>query len=145
MKIPNLPQLRAGFCFLVIAFVTNVSSGQENAAIWEGVYTAEQAARGEAVYTEACIACHGQDLGGNSNSPGLMGMGFMFLWEGRTLGALFETIQAEMPTDRPGQLPTQDYLDVIAYILQKNAFPEGGAEMPSSVASLNAISIVSKP
>lgn len=145
MKAFNLPQLRASFCSLVIAFVTSVSSGQETTAIWEGVYTAEQAARGEAVYTEACIACHGQDLGGNSNSPGLVGMGFMFLWEGRTLGAFFETIQAEMPTDRPGQLPAQNYLDVIAYILQKNAFPEGSEEMSSSVAVLNSIEIVSKP
>jgi cytochrome c len=145
MKISNLPILRTIFCFAVIAVVTSVSSAQDNAAIWEGVYTAEQAARGEAVYTETCIACHGQDLGGNSNSPGLVGMGFMFLWEGRTLGAFFEKIEAEMPTDRPGELPAQDYLDVVAYILQKNAFPEGSEEMSSSAEVLHSISIVSKP
>ena len=81
MKTSNLPTLRAIFGFAVIALVTGVSSGQENAVIWGGVYTAEQATRGETVYTETCIACHGQDLGGNSNSPGLVGMGFMFLWK----------------------------------------------------------------
>lgn len=145
MKTSNSPTLGALFCFTLIALVTNVSSGQGSTAIWEGVYTAEQAARGEAVYTASCVACHGQDLGGNSNSPGLVGMGFMFLWEGKSLGDFFEKIQAEMPTDRPGQLPTQDYLDVIAYILQKNAFPVGGEEMSSSVASLHGISIVPKP
>ena len=145
MNTSNSPILRAIFCFAAIAFVGSVSSGQENTEIWEGVYTAEQAARGETVYTETCIACHGQDLGGNSNSPGLIGMGFMFLWEGRTLGAFFEKIQSEMPTDRPGQLPKQDYLDVIAYILQKNSFPEGSGELPSSAEALGSISIVSKP
>ena len=145
MKTSNLPSLSAILCFAVIAFVTSVSSGQGSTEIWAGVYTPEQAARGEAVYTETCIACHGQDLGGNSNSPGLVGMGFMFLWEGRTLGVFFEKIQAEMPTDRPGQLPMQDYLDVIAYILQKNAFPEGSEELPSSVEVLNSIEIVPKP
>ena len=145
MKTSNLPTLRAIFGFAVIALVTGVSSGQENAVIWGGVYTAEQAARGETVYTETCIACHGQDLGGNSNSPGLVGMGFMFLWEGRTLGAFYGKIRSEMPTDRPGQLPAQDYLDVVAYILQKNAFPEGSEELPSSVETLDSISIVSKP
>lgn len=145
MKASNLPSLRVIFCFAAIALVTSVSSGQGSTEIWEGIYTAEQAARGEAVYTETCIACHGQDLGGNSNSPGLVGMGFMFLWEGRTLGAFFEKIQTEMPTDRPGQLPTQDYLDVIAYILQKNAFPTGDEELPSSAEALGSISIVAKP
>jgi len=144
MKTSNMPTLRAIFCFAMIALATAVSSGQENTAIWEGVYTAEQAARGETVYTEACIACHGQDLGGNSNSPGLIGMGFMFLWEGRTLGAFVEKIKAEMPTDRPGQLPAQDYLDVVSYILNKNAFPEGSEELPSSAEALDSISIVSK-
>jgi cytochrome c len=145
MKISNLLALRAIFSFAVITVVVSVSSGQENTVIWEGVYTAEQAARGEIVYTETCIACHGQDLGGNSNSPGLIGMGFMFLWEGRTLGAFLGKIRAEMPTDRPGQLPAQDYLDVVAYILKKNAFPEGGEELPSSSEALDSIFIVSKP
>ncbi|MBL4729645.1 MAG: cytochrome c [Gammaproteobacteria bacterium] len=140
----KLPSLSLLFFSIVIALVMPVSSGQENTTIWKGVYTSEQAARGEIVYTEACIACHGQDLGGNSNSPGLIGMGFMFLWEGRTLGEFFEKIRSEMPTDRPGQLPVQDYLDVVAYILQKNAFPEGREAMSFNVAVLNSIEIVSK-
>ncbi|MBL4580768.1 MAG: c-type cytochrome [Gammaproteobacteria bacterium] len=140
----KLPHLGLLFFSAVIMLVMPVSSGQERTAIWEGVYTSEQAARGEDVYTGACIACHGQDLGGNSNSPGLIGMGFMFLWEGRTLGEFFEKIRSEMPTDRPGQLPVQDYLDVVAYILQKNAFPEGREAMSSNVAVLNSIEIVSE-
>ena len=144
MRTPIFSTLRNFFYSAWIALIISVSSGQENTAIWSGIYTAEQAARGETVYTEACIACHGQDLGGNSNSPGLMGMGFMFMWEGRTLGAFFGKIQAEMPTDRPGQLPKKDYLDVVAYILQKNLFPEGDEELPSNVEILNDLLIVPK-
>jgi len=122
-----------------------VSFAQDDAGIWSGVYSSAQAERGATVYTEACIACHGQDLGGNSNSPGLVGMGFMFLWEGRTLGSFFEKIKAEMPTDRPGQLPEQHYLDVVAYILEKNGFPAGNEELPADLDFLNALSIVPKP
>jgi mono/diheme cytochrome c family protein len=144
MKKTKFPTQGAILCFAVIALVTSVSSGQENTTIWEGVYTAEQAARGESVYTETCIACHGQDLGGNSNSPGLVGMGFMFLWEGKTLGEFFGKIRSEMPTDRPGQLSTQDYLDVVAFILHKNAFPSGKSELSSSTNSLNEITILPK-
>lgn len=123
----------------------NPSSGQQAGGLWDGVYSPEQAIRGETVYTNACVSCHGQDLGGNSNSPGLVGMGFMFLWEGRSLGELYESIRSAMPTDRPGQLPVQDYLDVVAYILQENAFPAGDTELPTRVEALNALSIVAQP
>lgn len=117
---------------------------QDGSSIWDGVFTAEQAIRGEAVYTEACIACHGQDLGGNSNSPGLVGMGFMFLWEGRSVGEFLEKIRSEMPTDRPGQLSIENYQDVVSYILQKNSYPAGAAELSSEAALLDAITISSQ-
>lgn len=126
---------------LVVFSLSSVSFSQSAPSIWDGIFSIEQASRGEAVYTEACIACHGQDLGGNSNSPGLVGMGFMFLWEGRSVGEFFEKIRSEMPTDRPGQLSIQNYLDVVSYVLQKNDFPLGDAELPSDVAILNAITI----
>ena len=120
-----------------------VSHTIEAQSVWDGVYSDAQASRGESIYREACLSCHGQDLGGNSNSPGLVGMSFMFLWEGKTLGEFFEKIRSEMPTDRPGQLPAQDYLDVVAYILQENAMPSG-KELSSSAAALDAIAISSK-
>ncbi|MEX0964039.1 MAG: cytochrome c [Pseudohongiellaceae bacterium] len=126
---------------VVLLSLVTVSHGQGANTIWEGVYTDEQASRGEVVYSQACISCHGQDLGGNSNSPGLVGMGFMFLWEGRTVGEFFEKIRSEMPTDRPGQLPQQDYLSVVAYILQKNGFPAGESELPASLETLDSIEI----
>jgi len=121
-----------------------VSYAQDAGLIWDGVYSIDQASRGETVYSETCVSCHGQDLGGNSNSPGLVGMGFMFLWEGRTLGEFFEKIRSDMPTDRPGQLTQQNYLDVLAYILLKNAFPSRTEELSSNLEILNEITISSK-
>lgn len=121
-----------------------VSHAQDSNLIWDGVYSTDQANRGETVYSETCISCHGQDLGGNSNSPGLVGMGFMFLWEGRTLGEFFEKIRSEMPTDRPGQLTQQNYLDVVAYILHKNAFPSAEEELSANLDNLNEITISPK-
>ena len=128
----------------VLFSVASIGNTQDTASIWDGIYSAEQAGRGEAVYTETCIACHGQDLGGNSNAPGLTGMGFMFLWDGRSVGELLEKIRSAMATDRPGQLPQQDYLDVVAYILQKNTFPAGAAELPTALDALNAIGIMAQ-
>lgn len=137
--------LRQTVLLAVLAGLAGASAAQESSPIWEGVYSAEQASRGAAVYSAACIACHGQDLGGNSNAPGLRGMGFMFLWEGRSLGEFFAKLRAEMPTDRPAQLPEQDYRDVVAYILQQNEFPAAAAELPLTLEALDAITIEAKP
>ena len=121
-----------------------VSHAQDSSLIWDGVYSIDQASRGETVYKETCVSCHGQDLGGNSNSPGLVGMGFMFLWEGKTLGEFFEKIRSDMPTDRPGQLTQQNYLDVLAYILLQNNFPSRTEELSSNKDILKEITISSK-
>ncbi|GJM11875.1 MAG: hypothetical protein DHS20C12_02780 [Pseudohongiella sp.] len=138
------PSLKKIASLAALFFSVSAVNAQDAKTVWDGVYTEEQASRGEAVYTQACIACHGQDLGGNSNSPALTGMSFMFLWEGRSLGEFYETIRSEMPTDRPGQLPEQDYLDVVAYILQKNAFPSSSDALPLSSEALDKIDIVSE-
>lgn len=136
-RLKLVAALSAAVCALSVSYA-------QGGTVWDGVYSSEQAERGEAVYKGACIACHGQDLGGNSNSPGLVGMGFMFLWEGRTLGAFFEKIREEMPTDRPGQLPAQDYVDVVAYIMQANSFPVGDNELPYDAEILDGIAIAPK-
>ena len=68
----------------------------------------------------------------------------MFLWEGRTLGEFFEKIRSDMPTDRPGQLTQQNYLDVLAYILLKNAFPSRTEALSANLNILNEITISSK-
>jgi hypothetical protein len=41
-----------------------------------------------------------------------------------------------MPDDDPGSLALSQYIDVVAYILQLNGFPEGEAEL---VADENAL------
>ena len=45
-----------------------------------GVYTAEQATRGEAIYKEQCAACHGDNLEGSGPMPPLAGMDFLTNW-----------------------------------------------------------------
>jgi hypothetical protein len=33
-------------------------------------------------------------------------------------------MRKDMPTNRPGSLPTNTYLDLLAFILQQNGYPE---------------------
>jgi len=113
-------------------------------SLQDGIYTEEQAARGAEEYAARCASCHSTDLRGNSNSPGLVGLSFMFIWEGRPLGELFEQISTNMPTDNPGSLSQQSYAAILAFILQSNEFPAGDAELASNADALAGISISSQ-
>jgi len=110
-----------------------------------GVYSEAQRMRGEAVYMATCAGCHGATLAGRASLtngvPPLTGDDFLDEWTGRSVGELFDTIRTTMPKGRPGQLMPQEYTDVTAYILSRNAFPAGPSELVGDVASLKAIPI----
>ena len=105
---------------------------------WDGVYTAEQATRGQVAYTNSCAACHGSDLNG-TDVPSLTGADFLRNWSDSTVGQLFERIKFSMPLDTPGTLSPQQAADIVAFILQKGNFPAGQSELPSQVEGLNGI------
>jgi len=111
--------------------------------VWDGVYTEEQAERGQVLYTEACSGCHAPDLRGDNTSPSLIGQSFAFLWGGATLLALFERIQERMPPDRPGTLSAQTYRDILAFVLRANSYPAGAQELETD--RLDHILIAANP
>lgn len=115
------------------------SSEQESRSVWDGVYTEEQAKRGEALYLKECSNCHGQELEGADMSPALTGPAFTANWDGLTLGDLFERIRITMPADRPGSLRRQQNADILAHILSANKFPAGKTELPPEVQVLKQI------
>ena len=113
---------------------------------WDGVYTDDQAKRGEAVYVSACSNCHGRDLLGADMTPALTGGVFTANWDGLTVGDLADRIRVSMPFDRPGTLGRQDNGDVVAYILRFNQFPAGKDELPRDIPSMKTITFkASKP
>jgi len=132
--------------FLIVSIGISFSSlNTAQTDLLAGVYSQSQAARGEEQYRARCVSCHGNDLRGNSNSPGLVGLSFLFLWEGRTIGELFEKMRNEMPTDNPASLPAQSYSDILAYILSVNGYPAGDADLGISVEAMKRITIVATP
>ena len=102
---------------------------ESRTTVWDGVYTDQQAARGEAVYDSHCSACHLADLGGSLEARPLAGDRFMEDWREDTLDTLFTRIRTLMPFDNPATLSDAAYVDSIAYILQFNGFPAGGSEL----------------
>lgn len=101
----------------------------ESHSVWDGVYTEEQAKRGEAVYQKECAACHGAQLTGGESAPPLTGGVFQANWNGLTLGDLFDRIRKTMPLSKPNSLPRQQVADVLAFMLSNNKFPAGKAEL----------------
>ena len=101
----------------------------ESRSVWDGVYTEEQAKRGEAVYKKECSACHGDLLTGGESAPPLTGGAFQANWNGLTLGDLFDRIRKTMPQTKAGSLTRQQVSDVLAFMLTINKFPAGKTEL----------------
>ena len=93
-------------------------------SVWNGVYTDEQSARGEALYRQECASCHAEGGSGGEMAPPLSGGAFTSNWNGLTIGDLFERIRVTMPDDTRKLSRAQD-ADVVAYMLSLNKFPAG--------------------
>ena len=119
-------------------------SAQEDAklrkTVRDPVYTAAQAERGKQVYEANCVTCHLADLDGSTNPTAgargapLVGTRFVQDFGESKVSALFNKMKRDMPSGRPGTLTDQQYLDAAAYVLQRNSFPAGSAELTVDTA-----------
>jgi mono/diheme cytochrome c family protein len=98
-------------------------------SVWEGVYTKEQAKRGEALYVQNCSSCHGPDLSGNDEAAALAGPVFLSSWDGLSVGDLANRVRVSMPPNNLGKLSRQQIVDILSYVLSFNNFPAGKSEL----------------
>ena len=110
-------------------------------SVGSGVYTEEQAKRGEAVSNKLCTSCHGPELTGGEAGPALVGLEFLGNWNNLTVADFFDRVHSTMPADAPGTLVPQQTSDVTAYIFKLNKFPAGTTELPTDLAALKGIKI----
>ena len=119
--------------FVVLGAVLTCSvmlvSGQQPSTA--GPFTAEQANAGRTAYQANCAGCHGADLMGY---PPLAGAAFMGGWSTRNTRDLFGLIQTTMPTDRPGALSADTYVNIIAFILQSNGKTPGTTPLTATTS-----------
>src|SRR5262252_6743631 len=114
------------------------SSGQ---TVWNGVFSAAQAKRGEAIAGKRCATCHNADLAGGQDGPALVGADVLQAWAGTTAGDLFDKIKTTMPADAPQSLSPQETADLVAFIFSQNKCPAGEKELSSDVEVLRQIQI----
>jgi mono/diheme cytochrome c family protein len=106
----------------------------------DGVYTAAQATRGEALYRENCVACHGPMLEGLVGPP-LAGNDFLGVWAAPPLSDLYDKIHNTMPADKPGSLTPAQTVDIVAFVVQANKFPAGRAALGPDPAALKMVAL----
>jgi mono/diheme cytochrome c family protein len=131
-----------GAAILVAAMVASLLGtlqAQQSRSVAQGVYSAAQAMRGQAVYAEKCASCHGPTLGG-AQAPPLTGDDFIRVWGGPAADLVNKIINT-MPANEPGKLTRPQATDIVAYMLQVAKFPAGPTELGADEAALKAVAI----
>ncbi len=137
-----------------VAFFTwvVVSASLSIAEERDGYYTDAQAERGQALYRNACAACHGLDLEGASASA-LAGPHFVRRWNpgasvsdfsgwgASSVDDLFFITRTTMPQGAVGSVTAEQHIDVIAYILQQNGYASGERALTADEETLGEIPI----
>ena len=116
-------------------------AAQSSRTVWDGIYSEEQAARGEKLYADRCGKCHGDTLGGQEAAPALTGTTFYANWEGEVLEALFDRMRSTMPQDKPGSLSRAQNADILAHMLHTGGFPAGPMPLDGQAGALSTITI----
>jgi cytochrome c len=130
--------------YAVALLITAGLGAQSTRSVWDGVYTDEQAKRGQPIYARACASCHSADLTGGESAPPLTGGQFMSNWDGLTADQLFKRIKDSMPQNAPGSLSGQENADILAYMFQVNGFPVGKMELAHQAEALTGIMLESQ-
>ena len=118
-----------------------VGAQQARKTVWDKVYTDEQAGQGKTTYEVSCAGCHAKDLNGRDGGgqgPELAGNAFTKKWELQTLNQLYTEIKTRMPRNQPASLTSEEYLNLVAYILQANKFPAGDTALTADTALLTS-------
>ena len=101
-----------------------------------GVYTSDQASRGQDVYAGSCRGCH--------TPASHTGDTFAKYWLHKSVADLFTYTGTYMPKNDPGSLDLHDVADVVAYLLKMNQMPAGPTELLPDTTALRQIRIEAK-
>jgi len=89
-----------------------------------GWFAPAQVPQGRWEYSQQCAVCHGAQLQG-TGAPALKGREFTAQWNGKKLDELYTYVHKNMPLGRGASLTSQEYADIVAYILAQSGLPAG--------------------
>jgi alcohol dehydrogenase (cytochrome c) len=105
-------------------------------ALVSPTFTAGQAASGRALYDQQCASCHGSSLDNGEFGPPLSGEEFLQSWGNRPLSEVFDLVINTMPLAAPGSLSPEQAVNLLAYVLQRNAVAISDRPLPASAEGL---------
>ena len=88
------------------------------------LYTEAQARDGYIKFEQNCSMCHGPMLRGRAG-PALKGPNFASKDADFHVKDIFTILVHNMPATNPGTLPREDYVHIMAFLLQQNGYPAG--------------------
>jgi S-disulfanyl-L-cysteine oxidoreductase SoxD len=144
-------RLRVIFCVAAAVLLSSLSfqvaraeqaaAAGEAKSIWDGVFSVDQAKRGEEAYKTHCSECHGGDLMGDGFAPSLAGADFQGNWNDLSVGDLFERIRISMPPSGPSSVSPEAKVDILAHIFNFNKYPTGTTALEPKIEVLKTIKI----
>ncbi len=102
-------------------------------------FTRAQAEQGSALYARHCAQCHGAQLM-NGSASALAGPPFQERWAQptRSLDDLFYVLRTSMPLGAGGTLTTNEYLALLAHMMERNGQEPGSRALVADRATLAA-------
>ena len=112
--------IRKSAClFAALASASMLGGATVARADGTGWFAPAQVPQGRWEYAQQCAVCHGAQLQGGG-APALKGREFAAQWNGKKLDELYTYVHKNMPLGRGASLPSQEYADVVAYILAQS-------------------------
>lgn len=132
-------------CLAAFVCLAAVATAQESRrTIWDGVFSEQQASRGQRGYAQACAKCHADDLLGTSNAPALVGESFLGRFDRATADDVVLTVRQTMPQEAPDSLGAEAYVDIVTYLFKANGSPAGAGELPVNRDALKQVLVTSR-
>ena len=110
------------------------SAGTRPAKPLPTLFTEAQASAGRQLFADKCAPCHGQNLEGRVG-PSLKGKMFLPAKAGHTVADIFRILSQNMPATMPGSLSQDEYVKIMAFLLQQNGYPQGTGELTFEAAA----------
>ena len=103
-------------------------------------FSSSQVNQGRWEYSQKCAVCHGAQLQGGG-APALKGSEFVAQWNGKQLKSFYDYVHTNMPLGQGGELNSQEYADIVAYVLAQNGLPAGNEKLTPKSAMDRALDL----
>ena len=105
------------------------------------LYTVAQADSGKVKFLANCAQCHGPTLEGRAG-PALKGPNFASAQSKFHVSDIFAIVSKNMPATDPGSLAHDDYVEIMAFLLQQNGYPDGSKTLTFDEAKRSNVKLV---